>query len=60
MAYQGYSSDDDGKKMTASAQPVEMELDSVGDKGASLTLVEIVLNREPSPLDKVSEIFKFL
>jgi hypothetical protein len=24
------------------------------------TLVEVILNREPSPLDKVSDIFKFL
>jgi hypothetical protein len=66
MAYQGYGSDDDGKKMTATAQPVEIDLNGLGENNASLfhpfttTLVEIILNREPSPLNQVSEIFKFL
>ncbi len=66
MAYQGYGSNDDGTRMTADAQPVELDLGGLGNAGASLfypfttTLVEIVLNREPSPLDQVSEIFKFL
>lgn len=66
MAYQGYGSDDDGKKLTATAQPVEVDLYGLADSDASLfhpfttTLIEIVLNREPSPLDQVSQIFKFL
>jgi hypothetical protein len=66
MAYQGYGSDDDGKTLTATAKPVEIALNDMGDSNASLfhpfttTLVEIVLNREPSPLDKVSRIFQFL
>ena len=66
MAYQGYGSDDDGKTLTATAQPVEIALNDMGDSSASLfhpfttTLVEIVLNREPSPLNQVSRIFQFL
>ncbi len=66
MAYQGYSSDDAGKTLTPTAQPVEIALNDMGDKNASLfhpfttTLVEIVLNREPSPLNQVSRIFQFL
>ena len=66
MAYQGYGSDEDGKKMTATAQPVDVDLNTADGEVASMfypfttTLVEIVLNREPSPLDKVSDIFRFL
>jgi hypothetical protein len=66
MAYQGYGSDDDGKRMTATAQPVEIELGGMGSANDSLfhpfttTLVEIVLNREPAPLDQISQIFRFL
>jgi hypothetical protein len=52
--------------MTVTAQPVEIDLSGLGENNASLfhpfttTLVEIILNREPSPLNQVSEIFKFL
>lgn len=64
MAYQGYGSDDDGKTMTATAGPVIVQVNGLGDATLfypfTTTLVEIVLNREPSPLDKVSDIFKFL
>jgi hypothetical protein len=68
MAYQGYDSDDNQQTMTSTAAPVEVDLSGEEGQGvgASLfhpfttTLVEIVLNREPSPLDKVSDIFKFL
>ncbi len=64
MAYQGYGSDDDGKKMTATAQPVVIEVNGLGDASLfypfTTTLVEIIVNREPSPLDKVSDVFKFL
>jgi hypothetical protein len=64
MAYHGFGSNDDGKTMTATAGPVVVEVNGLG--GATLffpfttTLVELVINREPSPLDKVSDIFKFL
>jgi hypothetical protein len=64
MAYQGYGSDDDGKTMTATAGPVIVQVNGLGDATLfypfTTTLVEIILNREPSPLDKVSDIFKFL
>ncbi|MGH9572245.1 MAG: esterase/lipase family protein [Candidatus Acidiferrales bacterium] len=64
MAYQGYGSDDDGKKMTATAQPVVIEVNGLGNASLfypfTTTLVEIIVNREPSPLDRVSDIFKFL
>jgi hypothetical protein len=36
MAYQGYSSDDTGKTLTPTAQPVEIALNDMGDKNASL------------------------
>jgi hypothetical protein len=66
VAYQGYGSDDIGTKMEALAKPVEIDLSGFGESGGSLfhpfttTMVEIVLNREPSPLNEVSQIFKFL
>jgi hypothetical protein len=64
VAYQGYGSDDDGKTMTATASPVIIQVNGFGDASLfypfTTTLVELVLNREPSPLNKVSDIFKFL
>lgn len=64
MAYQGYGSDDSGKAMTATAGPVVIDVNGLGDASLfypfTTTLVEIIINREPSPLDKVSDIFKFL
>lgn len=64
MAYQGYGSDETGKTMTAIAGPVTIDVNGLGDASLfypfTTTLVEIVLNREPFPLDKVSDIFKFL
>jgi pimeloyl-ACP methyl ester carboxylesterase len=66
MAYQGYSSDDDGMKKMANAEPVEIQLGGLGESGDSLfhpfttTLVEIVLNREPAPLNATSRIFNFI
>jgi hypothetical protein len=64
MAYQGYGSDDAGKTMTAVAGPVIININGIGDASLfypfTTTLVEIVVNREPFPLGKVSDIFKFL
>lgn len=64
MAYQGYGSDDTRKTMTATAGPVTINVNGIGDASLfypfTTTLVEVVLNREPFPLDRVSEIFKFL
>jgi pimeloyl-ACP methyl ester carboxylesterase len=64
MAYQGYGSDETGKTMTAVAGPVIININGLGDASLfypfTTTLVEIVINREPFPLDKVSDIFKFL
>jgi hypothetical protein len=64
MAYQGYGSDDSGKTMTATAGPVIINVNGLGDASLfypfTTTLVEIIVNREPWPLEKVSDIFKFL
>lgn len=64
MAYQGYGSNDSGKTMTAKAEPVIIEVNGLGDTSLffpfTTTLVEIIINREPSPLNAVSDIFKFL
>ncbi len=64
MAYQGYGSDDDARTMTATAKPVIVQVNGIGDASLffpfTTTLVEVIINREPSPLDKVSDIFKFL
>ena len=64
IAYQGYGSDDTGKTMTATAGPVTVKVNGLGDATLfypfTTTLVELVINREPFPLDKVSEIFTFL
>ena len=64
MAYQGYSSDE--HQLGATAEPVEIDLEDLGNGNGSLfhpfttTLIEIVLNREPLPFDKVSRILTFL
>ncbi|MGC2662106.1 MAG: hypothetical protein WA324_29435 [Bryobacteraceae bacterium] len=64
MAYQGYGSDDSRKTMTATGGPVLIDVNGLGDASLfypfTTTLVEIIINREPSPLDQVSDIFKFL
>jgi hypothetical protein len=66
MAYQGYSSNDDGQKLTADAKPVEIEITAPQGMKPFLfhpfttTLVEIILNREPSPMDDFSRVFNFL
>jgi hypothetical protein len=64
MAYQGYGSDDTGKTMTATAGPVSINVNGIGDSSLfypfTTTLAEIIINREPFPLDQVSDIFKFL
>jgi hypothetical protein len=66
MAYQGYGSDDVEKDMGPTVKPVEIDLGPLGDANESLfhpfttTMVEIVLNRLPTPLDRVSRIFNFL
>ena len=64
MAYQGHGSED--QQLGASTKPVEIDLEDMGNGNGSLfhpfttTLIEIVLNREPLPLDKVSRILTFL
>jgi hypothetical protein len=64
MAYQGYSSQD--RKLGATAEPVEVDLADMGNGNGTLfhpfttTLIEIVLNREPLPMDKISRILTFL
>ena len=64
MAYQGYGTDDRRKTMTATAGPVTIDVNGIGNASLfypfTTTLVEVVLNREPFPLGQVSDIFKFL
>jgi hypothetical protein len=66
MAYQGYGSDDVEIKMGPVAEPVEIDLDGLCNENGSLfhpfttTMVEIILNREPSPLNAVSPIFTWI
>jgi hypothetical protein len=67
IAYQGYGSDDVRTTMEAEAKPVEIDLAGFGQNNQdslfhpfTTTMVEIVLNREPSPLNAVSRIFNFL
>jgi pimeloyl-ACP methyl ester carboxylesterase len=66
MAYQGYSSNDDGQRMTAIAEPVEIEVAAPDGSSGFLfkpfttTLVEIILNREPAPLNAFSDVLRWL
>lgn len=64
LSYQGYSSD--GKQLGPTAEPVEIDLDDLGPGNGSMfcpfttTMIQIVLNREPMPLDAVSRLLTFL
>lgn len=65
MAYQGYGSNE-VTQLTATAEPVVLDISNdLGQGNGSLfypfttTLIEIVLNREPLPLDNVSRILRF-
>ena len=68
MAYQGYGSEyngsDHGQSMTAESEPIVLDLDGTGAESIfqpfTTTMVEIVLNREPLPMNGASDIFKFL
>jgi hypothetical protein len=63
MVYQGYGSDD-SKQMTATSGPVDLDISNLGE-GAKLfypfttTLIEVVLNREPWPLDQISRLMQW-
>ena len=64
MAYQGYG--DTAQQLTATSEPVELNLQAVNKPGSSLfhpfttTLIEIILNREPLPFNNVSRILQIL
>jgi hypothetical protein len=64
LAYQGYSSEP--KQLGPTTEPVEIDLDDMGPGNGSMfhpfttTLIQVVLNREPLPLDKVSRLLTFL
>jgi hypothetical protein len=64
LSYQGYSSDE--KKLGPTAEAVEIDLNDLGEGNGSMfcafttTLIQIVLNREPTPLDDVSRLLTFL
>jgi hypothetical protein len=62
MAYQGYGNTE--QQLTATSAPVQLDLGALNKPGSSLfhpfttTLIEIILNREPLPFDKVSRILQ--
>jgi hypothetical protein len=64
MAYQGYGSEE--RQLSATSEPVELDITDLGEGNGSLffpfttTLIEIVLNREPLPLDKQSKLLQWL
>jgi pimeloyl-ACP methyl ester carboxylesterase len=64
MCYQGYG--DNQEKLTASAEPVELNISALAEESGSFfcpfttTLIEIQLNREPLPLNEVSRLLMFL
>jgi len=64
MAYQGYG--DTHVQLTATSEPVELDISAVNKPGATLfypfttTLIEIILNREPLPFDGMSRLLQFL
>jgi hypothetical protein len=66
MDYQGYGDGSTQKQLAANAEPVELHLGALGDGNGSLfcpfttTVIEIVLNREPLPLNQISRILTFL
>ncbi|MBV9759242.1 MAG: hypothetical protein JO340_01650 [Acidobacteriaceae bacterium] len=62
MAYQGYNQQK--RVLTATSEPIVLDLD-LGSQGSlffpfTTTLIEIVLNREPLPFDKVARILTWL
>jgi hypothetical protein len=63
MAYQGYG--DTHVQLTATSEPVELDISAVNKPGATLfypfttTLIEIILNREPLPFDGMSRLLTF-
>lgn len=61
MVYQGYGLGDDVQQLKENTEPIEIPLDLGDGKGTlfhpfTTTLVEIVLNREPFPLNAASRI----
>ncbi len=62
MAYQGYG--DTHVQLTATSEPVELDISAVNKPGATLfhpfttTLIEIILNREPLPFNGMSRLFQ--
>jgi len=66
ITYQGYGSTVQ-INMQADSEPVELDITGLGEDGTdslfhpfTTTMIEIVLNREPMPLNAVSRIFTFL
>ena len=62
VAYQGYN--ETKQELTADSEPIELDLD-LGEHGSlfypfTTTLIEIVLNREPLPFDKVARILMWI
>ncbi|HEX3684445.1 MAG TPA: hypothetical protein VHU83_18055 [Bryobacteraceae bacterium] len=62
MAYQGYS--EQKQELTASSEPIELDLDLGGDGSLffpfTTTLIEIILNREPLPFNRMAKILTWV
>jgi hypothetical protein len=65
MAYQGYGSTVQ-TNLKADSEPVELDIGGLGADGTdslfhpfTTTMIEIILNREPMPLNEVGRIFQF-
>ena len=65
LAFQGYSSEAT-TQLGATVEPVEIDLEDLGNGNGTMfypfttTLIQIKLNREPLPMDKVSRLLTFL
>jgi hypothetical protein len=62
MAYQGYN--EEKQQLTADSAPIELDL-NLGSNGTlffpfTTTLIEVILNREPLPLNKEARILTFV
>jgi hypothetical protein len=63
---QGQQQDQNGKALQPEAKPVELDVKDLGEDAGTFfypfttTLIEIILNREPAPLNQVSRIMRFL
>jgi hypothetical protein len=61
MAYQGYGNTE--QQLTAESAPVELNLGAMNNslfQPFTTTLVEVILNREPLPFNKISRVLQIV